>query len=345
MRIWILGAPDPEMDAIECLLWGIGETVAYASVGTNQVHSGNAYEADGWIGGSDRPSSIFLVECGFCPGLQLEFEAENHTPITRIDHHRPGDPGYGQPPGKFLWASSVGQVISQLASEVAGLMNFRWFDRNDDGSFITWPHGFKMFTGASNQEYPGTICYENGEWLVYAALPGYRSKAIRIPDIMVFTAAADHCLGAAYRGECPGVDPDRLMDWRAKIRAVLQGRSVSEILADVDKARRIIREAKNLQAVRIYNGRLMPTARGLYSSKSAPQGIANLLLVKEPIPELPEAAAREGRAFIASLRDRDGTEKVVLQSASPKQVQWFLDHVPLAGKYGDPARGFAGGYL
>jgi hypothetical protein len=32
-------------------------------------------------------------------------------------------------------------------------------------------------------------------------------------------AAADHCLTAAYRGECPGVDPDELLFMRARKRA------------------------------------------------------------------------------------------------------------------------------
>ncbi len=65
----------------------------------------------------------------------------------------------------------------------------------------------------------------------------------------------------------------------------------------------------------------------------------------EIIPELPEAAVREGIAYLAIVKDRGGREKVVLGSASPEQVQWFLDHYPAVEKYGDPARGFAGGYL
>src|SRR5690606_5323560 len=35
--------------------------------------------------------------------------------VIRIDHHCPGDPGYGRPPSEFLTASSLGQVISELA--------------------------------------------------------------------------------------------------------------------------------------------------------------------------------------------------------------------------------------
>ena len=40
------------------------------------------------------------------------------------------------------------------------------------------------------------------------------------------SAAADHCLGAAYQGLCPGVDPDELMQWRVESRAKFQDREV-----------------------------------------------------------------------------------------------------------------------
>ena len=66
------------------------------------------------------------------------------------------------------------------------------------------------------------------------------------------------------------------------------------------------------------------------------------------IPELPEAAARDGIAFLASVKDKDGREKVVLQAAPPSLVRDFLEGrvVPsLKGHYGDPARGFAGAHV
>jgi len=68
------------------------------------------------------------------------------------------------------------------------------------------------------------------------------------------------------------------------------------------------------------------------------------------VPELPEASAREGMCFIADgLRDRDGRIKVVCQSGSPEQIHAFMTvWAPADGLtdiYGDPARGFAGGYV
>jgi len=65
-----------------------------------------------------------------------------------------------------------------------------------------------------------------------------------------------------------------------------------------------------------------------------------------PIPELPEAAAREGIAFLATVAERDGRRKTVLQAATPEQVEEFLRMGNELRRecYGDPARGFAGMY-
>ena len=95
----------------------------------------------------------------------------HHWPIggaigpLRCDHHRPGDPGYGRPPAEFMGASSLGQVIVQLA--VQGVLSAAWV----------------------------------------------------IPPRVLLTAAADHCLAAAYAGMCPGVDPGELAQYRLRQRA------------------------------------------------------------------------------------------------------------------------------
>src|SRR5690606_1710187 len=139
--------------------------------------------------------------------------------------------------------------------------------------------------------------------------------------------AADHCLGAAYRGECPGVDPDELMRWRAASRAAFQQRAVEDVLADVEKA------CERLRAAPV-------VALG--------ESLAARDLRGEYVPELPEAAVREGLAYLATVADRDGRQKVVLGAADAETVQAFLEQwAPregLVNLYGDPARGFAGGY-
>src|SRR5690606_34885663 len=104
-RLWLLGAPDPEMEMIEGLLRECGETVVYATTGDGErVTAATAYRCpvpevpDGVV--------VYAVEC-------VDVLPDGWW--VRIDHHRPGDPGYGRPPSEFLAASSIGQVIAELA--------------------------------------------------------------------------------------------------------------------------------------------------------------------------------------------------------------------------------------
>jgi hypothetical protein len=277
-RIFILGAADPEMEVIEALLKGEGEVVIYATVGGRRVSPGEAYKAD--IPSSEEyehirrfGGEIFLVECEPRDprlGLQSISEVDCAAVVDVIDHHRPGDPGYGRSPSEYWGASSLGQVWAALG----------------------W-----------GEEKPSSE--------------------------LLMTAAADHCLAAAYRGECPGVNPEDLMRWRAFSRAKFQRRTVQEVLADVERARDLLRSAPRVE---LWAGISVADLRG------------------KEIPELPEAAAREGIAFLATPRPGpDKRAKVVLQAASSEQVRLFLEKwAPQNGLkdiYGDPNRGFAGGYL
>src|SRR5690606_29571355 len=141
-----------------------GESVVYATDSTGQrVHPGSAYRCQ--VPAVPDGSTVYAVEC----------IGELPEGWRRIDHHRPGDPGYGRPPSDFLPASSVGQVLREL-------------DR----------------LGVAD-----------------------RLSAADIIEA-ILAAAADHCLAAAYRGECPGVAPDALMRWRVKTRSAFQGRPRSE---------------------------------------------------------------------------------------------------------------------
>lgn len=294
-RLWILGAPDAEMAAIEKLLTDAGERIAYATVDGCRVHPGNAYKAQGYRFSDGSSYScrngpvvlldgpVVLVECGFSGGYVP-------SDVTVVDHHRPGDPGYGRPPEDFFAASSIGQVLA-----IIGEYN-----------------PCRECDGVAGWQTP-----DGRVWLID------RTEAGMI-------AAADHCLEAAYRGRCPGVDPDALMQWRVETRAAFRGRSVEEVMADVESARKMLREAP----------------RHLLNWSDAP-GQYWVDLRGYSIPELPEAAAREGIPFLATVKDRDGRTKVVLQAAGPELIRRFMGGqvVPgLVDYYGDPARGFAGGY-
>ena len=122
-RLWILGAPDPEMELIESLLREAGEPVGHATVAGCRVHPGNAYRADGYVNPGESviapesaQCSIYLVECGF-PDPRLI--GINGAEIVIVDHHRPGDPGYGRLAADYLSASSIGQVFSLLGGRLA----------------------------------------------------------------------------------------------------------------------------------------------------------------------------------------------------------------------------------
>lgn len=331
-RLWILGASDPEMAAIEALLHQCGEQVAYAlDERGERVRGGNAY--GGWAMPSAWGRAVYLVECdprrtGHLrrgpdrePFIPAAHDNEDERPILKmlIDHHRPGDPGYGRPPAEFLLASSIGQVISELArlGRLPWASTRRRCGTPARSSRIRW-----LNAGQGERNRSG--------WVVdVPERSGPPEQAIDIPDDLVLTAAADHCLAAVYRGECSGADPDELMRWRVGTRAAHQGRSAEEILADVDRAR-----AALLTAPEVAIGECPTTVRDMRGRH---------------VPELPEAAARAGVPFLASMRDHDGRTKVVLQVATPEVLAawpaWAAREgiVDLYG--GDPARGFAGGYL
>lgn len=306
--LFVLGASDPEMQAIESLLKD--RHFGYAAIRNPdgnilRVHPGNAYVANCII--SANGDVIWPLDDDHI--VQIECAVRGFV-VDSIDHHRPGDPGYGMPPELFFEASSIGQLVAYLCK-----------------------------TGLLHPEYFGNLrrAVKSGDNIVSE------------DQEIVMTAAADHCLEAAYRGKCPGVDPNILMAWRIKSRALFQGRSEAEVLADVERARNILRVAVGVGYMCEECGE-----RGAFCScGNAPLGIDyNLeyadLSGQDHIPELPEAACREGIPFIAGGTERDGRKKVVLQAASADLVKRFLAgeiRPELVDRYGDPARGFAGGYV
>lgn len=280
--IFILGAADPEMNTIENLLGSYDIRFEYAQANGKRVHPGNAYQADQVI--LEVGETAVLVEC---QPKAVTFEDGFPAEVIRIDHHRPGDPGYGRKPAEYWEASSIGQVFRFL--ELA---------------------------------------------------PSREAKVI---------AAADHCLTAAYAGQCPGIDPDGLMEWRMRSRAAFQKRPVEWVLVDVRAAMEQIRTAPIIY--------LMPcTGGGTYEHQTrcgcreAGTGFYPVADLRGPaISELPEAAARMGRAILAGpLNCPDGRKKIILQSAGVETIKAWLEGTgpdDVIDRYGDPERGFAGGYL
>ncbi len=359
-RLWILGASDPEMEAIQSLLKECGERFVYAVVHnantSERCHPGNAAHARAYVpndliehgAGESVALDVYRVEWGplalvTAGGL---FYAEDGTDLSDIpsvyvrdhviDHHHPGDPGFGRPASEFLQASSIGQVVSALARLEALPIAWRTSDAMDD----TLP-------------LPGTIQGDGRSCVVIQGLHGSRLE-IMLPAGIVYTAAADHCLGAAYRGECPGVDPDALMRWRVTQRARHQGKPESAILADIERARTALSDADRIL---LCGPRVSGVCRGCAikceSTVDDPSWdycecprVADMR--ETHVPELPEAGTRDGIAYIAQgLPGPDGRAKIVC-SGTVEVIQAFFGWAAregLVGAYGDPARGFAGAYL
>lgn len=353
--IIIFGGADPEAGVAETVATAAGLEIAFAANQKGRVSPGSAYDADRIILATGEillptqlnPSEVAFFECSL-PGIE---------PHVRFDHHRPGDTGYGRPPAEYWPASSLGQLCGWLG--LAILISHR----DEDAAQIL-----------GDREGPQSV---ELSWSGIGDIPGYRSIVPGLnrwptgkrgqweglslpfdPEIepleALHAAAADHCLAAAYRGECPGINPDELMRWRVASRAAHQGRAPEAILRDIETARVALRAHVLPQCD--YCGRHQCGAMS-GSTLCEPDEYGHpapwyhvpgpLALFQETVPELPEAACREGVAFAAPVRDRDGRKKLVLQAASPEQVRGFMDQAPCLGLtnvYGDPERGFAGGY-
>lgn len=329
-RLWALGASDPEMERIEGVLLAAGELVAYATAPGRdgrpaRVHSGNAYKAASPIPGQGE--ELILVECG---GAALESGR-----WRRADHHRPGDAGYGRPPGEFLPASSLGQVISLVGGAPS------W----EEGWFGDWSP-----VGAAG----GAIRYDarGGGWWVQGPREDGRNVHAyrRVPRDLVLAAAADHCLAAACMGACPGVKPASLLAWRTETQAAFQRRPPEAVRADVEAALEAIVRAPTLLLGSVY--------------------VADMRALGA-VPELLEASAASGTPVLYRLRpgdpggDKGGRVKVGILGAGEgthagtRPVEAFLggwaaaeglvdcypahDRTP-EGLRAAAARGYAGAY-
>ncbi|MDO8415593.1 MAG: hypothetical protein Q7S87_05215 [Agitococcus sp.] len=107
MRVFILGASDPEMEEIEAVLTAHNEEFRYATVHGRRVYAQCAYDANNVSARIPKNAEIVFVECHVL-GLATS---------ATIDHHREGDPGFGRPPSDYLEGSSLGQLLKMLNCE------------------------------------------------------------------------------------------------------------------------------------------------------------------------------------------------------------------------------------
>lgn len=255
---FILGAGDPEMNEIERIL--IEKNIGYGYASTTngrRVYGCNAYPCD---------DVIVKTEPGFIPVndvtlVFVECSVLGLRPDDIIDHHRPGDPGYGYAPEHFMKGSSLGQFLTMLGIE-----------------------------------------------------PTQEQRII---------CAADHCLNHAYRGACPGIDPKDLAAWRLRSRAAFQNVDAEDLMVRIEEAR----------------------DRLLDSPRFDIGGVEVAWVEDFDHSELAEASARYGIPLMYRCTEKDGRQKAAIVSAPVETIETWMRECQLNDVYGDPTRGYAGGYL
>jgi hypothetical protein len=366
-EMFVLGAPDPEMEAIERLLRDFGVKFAFAAVlgrdgkptrvtpreayaPTHVIVDGAGVEVDALLRGRLDEHMVF-VECDL-PGAPAGAPAG----VLRMDHHRPGDPGYGLGPVEFLRASSIGQVITWLAKQ-GRLTEMCW-------GWEPKPYRLPPRTREDIGRF-GAASYG-------ACVIGCGGGTHVVPPEIVLTAAADHCLSAAYAGKCPGVDPAALDAFRVRQRAewLARGPGSGRDAARAEVARAFFGRAIDMCAMGAHGevDRWAIALRGArYATKKviehAPRvmlgGVAVIdLRSVGTLPELPTVLAETGQCALYRMvpppEARDQRVKVgVIGAGEGSEVGtapideflggWAAER-GLVDLYGDPARGFAGGY-
>ena len=136
-------------------------------------------------------------------------------------------------------------------------------------------------------------------------------------------AAADHCLTAAYQGECPGVDPGELLYLRASWQAKMSGRSVSDVVTGI-----------------------LDAAKRVESHFDSEHGESRFFDPTHIPRDLPEGAAYAGVPVRYRALMPDGVQKEMIKGAEPAHIERFMAEHERAGRptYGNPFRGYAGAY-
>ena len=263
----ILGAADPEMNAVAIACGKLGIRTLQAAVDGVACHPGNAYKCDGFVdGGVNADDYVISVEC-VVAGL---------VPAFAADHHKPGDRGYGRPPAEFWAASSIGQVFQHL------------FDGGVPAMSLVEAFGEERY----------------------------------------MIAASDHCPSHAFMGRCPGIDVTALKAMRARNSAAFCNMSVEEWTAIVDSSIAILRA--------------LPVA-------TAGGGEYRVSVVDVPLLNHAQLIAGIAVQYVMSGNARDPRTKVGLLGGEPPMISaWMAEKLStgeLVDVYGDPQRGYAGGYI
>ena len=178
-----------------------------------------------------------------------------------------------------------------------------------------------------DHHHPGDPGYEKSpaQYLEGSSLGQVlRLLEIEPSDTHRLLAASDHCLTAAYQGQCPGVDPHELLFLRASWQAKMTDRTFGDVVEGIlDAAKRV---------------------RSHFDSEF---GESRFLDPTEVPLDLAEGAAYAGCPVRYRALFPDGALKEMLKGAAPGHIERFIRGHESAGRsvYGNPHRGYAGAYL
>lgn len=261
--IFLLGAPDAEMSLIEKILLHFGIAFGYATLKGTRVSSSQAYDADGSSIEVPEGAEVVTVECA----------VKGITPVVKVDHHNPGDRGYGMPPDQFASAASIGQVV-YLLNQLMGHAE------------------------------------------VQSVFPNWQ-----------LAAAGDHCPAAAYQGKCPGISVEEFREYRLAGSAEFQKKDIEVLRAEVNAGMEMLQGLEYVHH----------------------KGVKWKNAVSIQVPQLPHVAAMLAMptSYSMYLPKENETKVGIIGSDDPAVIEAWLDfHADkLVRLYGDPARGYAGGYL
>lgn len=287
---FVLGAEDPEMREIEKILSDQRLHYVIATKNGIRVKNSNAYDADKVA----SKNIVVMIEC-ICSSSSFA------QTIYKIDHHFPGDLGYGAPPEKYWGASSIGQLINFL--QRLGLN-------------------------------------------------------IQITKEQKLIAAADHCLRAAYDGKCPGIEPKELMEHRIKIKSKIIKEDEAVYKEHLNKTMSILNQLS--QNSIILNGeQVLDLTEGFLvcpKCNSIRRIDSRDLIIEEcsghdwhhfyTLRKLKEASAISGISIMVFNSEEN---KINIFSSDGRAASYFLKEYAkeknLKNLYGDPERGYAGGFL
>lgn len=343
---FVLGADDSEMRAVAALidlLAGEGHPLSYSC--------GERYT-------DPRTDAVLVHSRRIAPGEQAQMfylEPEHAdreivtvevvepafldrlAPVVVIDHHG-AHPAAALPPAEFLRASSIGQVVAYLA--VRGIAPKGWIYPDD--SMVDVAGTF--FCTFSAQRY-WVSC--DGSWR-------------ELPSELVWEAAADHCLGAACQGQCPGADFSRsipayrwlLSNKRATYAPTLSDAEFAAVIATAEESVRSAPPVSDLPGD-VADLRMLPV--------DGPVVVATGEQYPVKAQFLPLVGSLVGRAYMVHIKRGDGALALRMGGGdgSPASKVTFEAFGVDPGRFGcypateprpnnaycDPCRGLAGGTI